>query len=70
MTPQNTSRKVGGYMNDDKWTQEFEALRDLVKNEVGNESDIVENEYYTNGYDSPWKFYYRRNEVWIVKAGN
>ena len=58
-------------MNDNKWTEEFEALRNLVKREGGNvASEIVEDEYYTNGYDSPWKFYYRRNEVWIIKNNN
>lgn len=58
-------------MDDEKWTEEFEALRELVKREGGNvAADIVEDEYYTNGYDSPWKFYYRRNEVWIIKSNN
>lgn len=58
------TREVGGYMNEKKWKKEREALSELIKAEG---LDFETDRYFNNGYDSPMKFYNRRNEVWLVK---
>eukprot|EP00095_Tigriopus_kingsejongensis_P012507 maker-scaffold1590_size34775-snap-gene-0.6 protein:Tk12507 transcript:maker-scaffold1590_size34775-snap-gene-0.6-mRNA-1 annotation:"heme-binding protein 2-like" len=66
-TPETTvfTRRVGGYMRGNAWENEFEELKAVL--EANNIENFETSYYYVNGYDSPWKFFNRRNEVWIVK---
>jgi len=51
-------------MRDSKWWGEHDTLMELLQEEGrGVEEDV----FYENGYDSPMKFWNRRNEVWLVK---
>ncbi|XP_045618242.1 heme-binding protein 1 [Procambarus clarkii] len=59
------TRKFGGYATDEAtWTTEAEALTALVT-AAGNQ--INPNLIYWNAYDPPFKFWNRRNEVWLLK---
>lgn len=53
-------RSYSGYTNDAKLKSNLEAL----KADVGADADL--SYYYSCGYDSPWKFWNRRNEVWVL----
>ncbi|XP_069973224.1 heme-binding protein 1-like [Penaeus vannamei] len=59
------TRTVGGYMNDDEdWLEEANRLAELI--EANGESVSLSHMYWV-GYDAPFKFWNRRNEVWFVK---
>merc|ERR1719233_2717739 len=63
--------RFGGYaMEDDVWIKEAESFAEkLDKNDYGGSIDF--SNFYTAGYDSPWKFWNRRNEVmYLVKTTN
>ncbi|KAK8723739.1 hypothetical protein OTU49_011520 [Cherax quadricarinatus] len=65
--PQMTvlTRQFGGYANDEPtWMTEVQALTKLV-NEAGYQ--VNPNLIYWNAYDPPYKFWGRRNEVWLLK---
>ncbi|XP_064077489.1 heme-binding protein 1-like [Macrobrachium nipponense] len=60
------TRKFGGYATTETtWLEEADSLRAVLK-EAGEEtrSDIM----YWNAYNSPVKFWNRRNEVWLLKV--
>merc|ERR1712002_173991 len=59
------TRKVGGFMNKDKWIKEAKELKKVVE-EQG--ISVVSDRVYMVGYDAPFKFWDRRNEVWLLKA--
>ncbi len=52
-------------MNEAEWLTEKTNLDELIQ---GKGLNIELTKYYVNGYDSPWKFWDRRNELWRVKA--
>jgi len=56
-------RRFGGYpITHNHWEQEMKALEaDLVY----DRHKYQPGQYYTAGYDHPWKFHNRRNEVWM-----
>jgi len=56
-------RRFGGYaLTHNHWEQEMKALEaDLVY----DKHRYQEGQYYTAGYDHPWKLKQRRNEVWM-----
>ncbi|ROT75805.1 Heme-binding protein 2 [Penaeus vannamei] len=59
------TRTVGGYMNDDEdWLEEANRLAELI--EANGETVSLSHMYWV-GYDAPFKFWNRRNEVWFVK---
>jgi len=58
------TRKVGGYMSNDDWFAESKTL-DTMLSQQGLQAN--RDYFYANGYDSPMKFWNRRNEVWKVK---
>jgi len=58
------TRKVGGYMDNDDWFAESAALDVLLEDQGMN---VNKTYFFANGYDSPMKFWNRRNEVWKVK---
>jgi len=58
------TRKVGGYMSNEDWFTESQNLDKMIS-EKGFETE--QGYFFANGYDSPMKFWNRRNEVWKVK---
>merc|ERR1711915_98446 len=56
-------RRFGGYaLTHNHWEKEMKALEaDLVY----DRHKYQEGQYYTAGYDHPWKLHHRRNEVWM-----
>jgi len=56
-------RRFGGFpITHDSWEKQKDALEvDLLH----DKHKYQLNDYYTVGYDSPWKLGNRRNEVWI-----
>jgi len=60
-------RTFGGRAHGKEWTREIDNLKsDLKKDGVTDESLNLES-YYAVGYDSPFRIFNRRNEVWIKK---
>ncbi|XP_037802577.1 heme-binding protein 1-like [Penaeus monodon] len=59
------TRTVGGYMRDDEdWLTEAARLAQIL--EAGGET-VSHADMYWVGYDAPFKFWHRRNEVWLLK---
>ncbi|KAM4694972.1 heme-binding protein 2 [Discoglossus pictus] len=56
-------RCFGGFTNATKNQEQLLQLSELLKRD-GKSFD--ENVYYTAGYDSPFKLFDRRNEVWLI----
>lgn len=57
-------RTYDGYTNDERRQENIEAL----KKDVG-EDNYDFSYYFSCGYDAPWKFWKRRNEVWLLAKG-
>jgi len=55
-------RAFGGYAGID----DYNRVATELKNDIGDAYRINEDYMYTVGYDSPMKFWSRRNEVWLV----
>jgi len=55
-----TLRFGGHTMSSDDWNQQRDILEVLLIGKAHHQD-----EYFTNGYDSPMKFHNRRNEVWV-----
>ncbi|CAH1786584.1 unnamed protein product [Owenia fusiformis] len=65
-TPEMTlfSRQFGGFAKEEQWIEEAKNLSESINGKEKFETGY----YYTNGYDSPFKLFSRRNEVWFVKT--
>ncbi|KAK7082081.1 hypothetical protein SK128_022096 [Halocaridina rubra] len=62
------TRKFGGYANSEStWKTEAAELTNIVKT-AGEK--VKPNVMFWNAYDAPFKFWNRRNEVWLVKDSN
>ncbi|ESO88880.1 hypothetical protein LOTGIDRAFT_193167 [Lottia gigantea] len=59
------ARTFGGFAKDDDWLTNSQELAKDLKDKPLNQSY-----WFTAGYDSPFKMFSRRNEVWYVKAEN
>merc|ERR1711988_961935 len=59
------TRTVGGYMNIRSWQTESEYVQSKLQS-LG--LSIDSSRYWKVGYDAPFKFWNRRNEVWYEKA--
>ncbi|XP_072016423.1 heme-binding protein 2-like [Amphiura filiformis] len=60
------ARTFPGFAKDDKYLEEAQTLAQLIDGKY----NVHEEYFYTAGYDSPWKMFNRRNEVWfVVKEG-
>ena len=59
------TRIVPGYMNDGDWKSESRHMDQLVSSKGLN---IEQSYFYVNGYNAPFDFWNRRNEVWKVKT--
>jgi len=55
------TRTIGGYMNQEKWAREAEQLNEILG---GMGLTFNTDRYWKVGYDAPYKFWNRRNEVW------
>jgi len=59
-------RRFGGFAKDTDWSTQRDALiKDLKTREDAEQIDFET--YYRQGYDAPFKFWGRKNEVLIVK---
>ncbi|XP_035225828.1 heme-binding protein 1-like isoform X2 [Stegodyphus dumicola] len=45
------------------WKEEAQKLADSLK----NDDTVIKTKYYQVGYDAPFDFFDRRNEIWMVK---
>ncbi|KAK7495477.1 hypothetical protein BaRGS_00013175 [Batillaria attramentaria] len=55
--------QFGGFASDEIWVQKAVELGDAI----GDHSLFNDAQYYTAGYDPPFKPFGRTNEVWFVK---
>jgi len=61
-------KKFGGYaMRDSVWMDNAAAFREEISDRA---DELMEGYFYTAGYDSPMKFWNRRNEVMFEKKNN
>jgi len=60
-------KKFGGYAKSKDWYHQVGELRDeLIKD--GIKAETLETDmFYAVAYDSPFRFIWRRNEVWILQ---
>jgi len=58
------TRQIGGYMDKSSWIAESEDMDDLIAQQGLKANKEM---FYGNGYDSPMKWWGRRNEVWKIK---
>jgi len=59
-------RQFGGYAKDADWTDQRDNLvRDLKTREDADTIDF--DSYYRQGFDAPYKFWGRKNEVFVTK---
>merc|ERR1711970_36916 len=59
------TRTIGGYMNTRSWETESDYVKSKLQT-LGISFDG--SRYWKVGYDAPFKFWNRRNEVWYEKA--
>ncbi|KAG7167952.1 Heme-binding protein 1-like 2 [Homarus americanus] len=67
LRPQMTilTRRLGGYATDETtWNTETEKLTSII---TAAGEHVIPNHVFWNAYDPPFKFWNRRNEVWLVK---
>ncbi|XP_033859061.2 heme-binding protein 2 [Acipenser ruthenus] len=57
-------RVFGGFTNAQKAQEELIKLSQSLQRDG---QQFEENVYYTAGYDSPFKLFNRKNEVWLIK---
>lgn len=65
------SKRYGGYSNQERETEQFWLLANALKNQsvpYFEERDGDRATYFFAGYDSPTKFWSRRNEVWVLAS--
>lgn len=58
-------RRYGGYTSDEIIIREAKGLAEAIKK--NSEVGVNFEQYYTAGYDPPFKLFGRRNEIWFVK---
>jgi len=59
------TRRFGGYATDATVATEAQELADVIR--AAGVSGVDFDSYYVAGYDPPFKFFYRRNEVWYIR---
>ncbi|KAG0718470.1 Heme-binding protein 1 [Chionoecetes opilio] len=60
------TRRFGGFAsNEDTWMAEAQALKQVLTAQGQQTRADIQ---YWNAYDPPYKFWNRRNEVWLVRA--
>merc|ERR1712212_3557 len=58
------TREFSGYADEAIWVKEETSLRSLI---TGEGFTVKDHSAYRAGFDSPMKFWNRRNEVWLIK---
>lgn len=62
-------RKFGGYAKDADWSSQREQLIADLKNR--KDADTIDfDSFYRLGYDAPYKFWGRKNEVFVIKKSD
>merc|ERR1711976_68957 len=56
------ARQFGGFTDNETWLSNAKELGESVPKEPEFHTDF----YFTAGYDSPFKLFNRRNEVWFI----
>jgi len=59
------TRKIGGFMNEEKWEKEKEELAKILKEE---KVEVSQERFFMASYNGPSQLINRRNEVWFLKA--
>lgn len=60
-------KTFGGYAKSKDWYNQVAELRQDVIKDGCKKEDLDPNMFYAVSYDSPYRFIWRRNEVWIKK---
>ena len=61
-------RTFDGYAKEDDYQKNVMQLHaDLLRNGISDDK-IVKDSFYGASYDSPFHFFARRNEVWVLAA--
>jgi len=58
------SRRFGGFSSEEKWVDHAKSLAEATEKQYGDK--YHKEFYFTAGYDSPFKLFNRRNEVWFI----
>merc|ERR1711962_1230731 len=59
------TRKIGGFMNEEKWEKEKEELGTILKEE---KVEVSQERFFMASYNGSSQLINRRNEVWFLKA--
>lgn len=59
-------RVYGGFSDMKKVEQHYNELVESLKKDGFGEEDYGTDAFYSAGYDSPWKFSNRHNEIWLI----
>ena len=59
-------RQFGGFAKEETWLSEAQRLAQAIEGKEKFHTDY----HYTAGYDSPFKMFNRRNEVWFINAAD
>lgn len=63
-------KTFGGYAKSKDWYEQVGKLRQELTRDGVKKEELDTNMFYAVGYDSPFRFIWRRNEVWIKRAEN
>lgn len=58
-------RTYGGFANEKSKREELQKLMESLRREG---VPFVDKPFYAVGYDSPFKLFNRRNEVWVLRS--
>lgn len=58
-------RTYGGFANEKSKRDELQKLMESLRRDG---APFVEKPFYSVGYDSPFKLFNRRNEVWVLRS--
>lgn len=61
-------RRFGGRAKGEDWFRELDNLRKDLEADGISDEDLDLSTFFAVGYDSPFKLFWRRNEVWIKKS--
>jgi hypothetical protein len=65
-------RTFGGYINETTEKQNLDTILEFLKNQNIPVTVNPENQkplHFTVGYDAPFKFWNRKNEIWVATDG-
>jgi len=62
-------RQFGGFAKEKDWKEQKEALRKSLENRE-DFGQIQTDEYFRQGFDAPYKFWNRKNEIFFIKKAD